>query len=535
MVSRFKTLFVLPFAFVALKLSLPDFNWGFSFDKTDNPQKILGSASVLKPVKTETFDVVVYGDELPGVCAAIWAKKQLGDTGKVALARSNSESEQFGGLVTRGGLAFLDLDKTLWFSQPSAQCWLNFLDAANVSESCVDADRADRAVRKMLDEAGITVISDAELVPHVEKGEIQYTEVKNSHLRLVADSYIDATQQAQLAVAAGMPYYSGFESQEAKLADETLSVSIVPVIRGLTIDEIYAIEQDIQFDPRLMKEIEDSIVRKHGEKGANFLLQNFDRAIYQPYRDGYIVLSAALGGAYHLQHKIPLSWEGFLFDKANICVLEDGSLSWNGLLFKLPISEIRKIEQDKFKPSQDKSERIKDFEKWLQERSGKDSVRVEIPPEIYVRQSVNVKQVVDPLSGQEILQGGTDLDKAIGSFSYDFDFRGGVKGLSIAVPPLPIFNFGIEHTLAKNINNLAVVGRSSGYEGIAVSVGRINTVNTYQGQGVGVAAALAKQWEVPLNTITSTETRQALETLTGLTTQFYGRDTSQGLDYGNIR
>lgn len=535
MVSRFKTLFVLPFAFLAFKLSLPNFPWRFAWTKTNNPIALSGSANSLKPVKTETFDVVVYGDELPGVCAAIWAKKQLGAAGKVALARSNSQSEQFGGLVSRGGLAFLDLDKTLWFSQPSAQCWLDFLNAAQVSESCVDAPHADLAIRQMLDEAGITVISDAQLIPRVENGEIQYTEVKNRKLRLVADSYIDATQQAELGVAAGMPYYTGFESQDAKLSDETLSVSIVPVIRGLTIDEIYAIEQDIQTDAVLMNKIEDSIVQKNGEKGANFILQNFERSIYQPYRDGYIVLSAALGGAYHLQHNIPLSWEGFLFDKANVCVLEDGSLSWNGLLFKLPISDIRKIEQDRFQPTQDKIDRIKDFETWLQERSGKDSVRVEIPPEIYVRQSVNVREVVDPLSGQEILQGGTDLDKSIGSFSYDFDFRGGVKGLSISVPPLPIFNFGIEHTLAKNIKNLAIVGRSSGYEGIAVSVGRINTVNTYQGQGVGVAAALAKQWEVPLNTITSTETRQALESLTGLTTQFYGRDTSQGLDYSNIR
>ncbi|HIK34006.1 MAG TPA: FAD-dependent oxidoreductase [Oscillatoriales cyanobacterium M59_W2019_021] len=530
MVSRFKTLFVLPFAFLAFKLSFPHFEFGL--EKNEDRS---ANSTVARRVKTESFDVVVYGDELPGVCAAIWAKKQLGETGKVALVRSNSESEQFGGLITRGGLAFLDLDKTLWFSQPSAQCWLNFLDAANVSESCVDANHADDAIRRMLAEAGVAVISDAELVPEVENGKIKYARVKNRNLRLFSHAYIDATQQAELAVSAGMPYYSGFESQDPKLADETLSVSIVPVISGLTIDDIYTIEQDIQTDDRLMKEIENFIAKIHNEKATKFLLQNFDRPIYKPYRDGYIVLSAALGGAYHLQHQIPLSWQGFLFDKANICVLEDGSLSWNGLLFKMSVSDVRQIEQNQFQPSQDQIDRLKDFELWLQERSGKESVRVQIPPEIYVRQSINVREVVDPLSGKEIMAGGTFLENSIGSFSYDFDFRGGVNGLSIAVPPLPIFNFGIEHTLAKNIENLAVVGRSSGYEGIAVSVGRINTVNTYQGQGVGVAAALAKQLQVPLNSITSAETRQALESLTGLTAQFYGRDTSQGLDYGNIR
>ncbi|NET54879.1 MAG: FAD-dependent oxidoreductase, partial [Symploca sp. SIO2E6] len=58
------------------------------------------------PFITQNFDVVVYGDELQGICAAIWAKKTLGDEGKVALVRSNPADELLGGLLTRGGLAF---------------------------------------------------------------------------------------------------------------------------------------------------------------------------------------------------------------------------------------------------------------------------------------------------------------------------------------------------------------------------------------------------------------------------------------------
>jgi len=38
-----------------------------------------------------------------------------------------------------------------------------------------------------------------------------------------------------------------------------------------------------------------------------------------------------------------------------------------------------------------------------------------------------------------------------------------------------------------------------------------------------------------LNTITSLEVRETLEILTGLTTQFYGKDTTRGEDYSNIR
>jgi hypothetical protein len=85
------------------------------------------------------------------------------------------------------------------------------------------------------------------------------------------------------------------------------------------------------------------------------------------------------------------------------------------------------------------------------------------------------------------------------------------------------------------VNNLAIVGRSSGYVGMAVSVGRIATVNIYQGQGVGVAAGLASKFGVPLNTITSSQTKKTLETLTGKTTYLSGRDTSEGVDYKEVK
>ena len=88
----------------------------------------------------------MYGDEVPGICAAIWAKKTLGAKGKVAIVRSNYASAPLGGLLTRGGLAYIDLDKIPdWYRQPYAQCFKEFLDKANAPESCLDPKLADRA------------------------------------------------------------------------------------------------------------------------------------------------------------------------------------------------------------------------------------------------------------------------------------------------------------------------------------------------------------------------------------------------------
>ncbi|WP_246844614.1 FAD-dependent oxidoreductase [Hydrocoleum sp. CS-953] len=101
--------------------------------------------------------------------------------------------------------------------------------------------------------------------------------------------------------------------------------------------------------------------------------------------------------------------------------------------------------------------------------------------------------------------------------------------------PLPKYNFGIESALAKNVNNLAVVGRSSGYLGIAVAVSRIQTISIYQGQAIGVAAAMANQKGITLNQMTSAEVRKKLENLTGRKTKLKGINRSGNRDYSHVK
>jgi len=193
-----------------------------------------------------------------------------------------------------------------------------------------------------------------------------------------------------------------------------------------------------------------------------------------------------------------------------------------------------KLDENGRKPTPEMIKKMSLLQNWLQKYSQKD-VRVILPPEVYVRHTVSIKDVVDPLTGQEIIRGGTAAENSIGSFSYDFDFRGGVRGLSVKIPPLPVFNFGIENALATKVNNLGIVSRASGYVGVAVSVGRILTLNIYQGQAVGVAAAMAKELGVPLNSMKSPQVRKTLESLTSQTTYFYGKDTSNGQDISQVK
>lgn len=489
-----------------------------------------------EPIQYDTYDVVVYGDELPGVCAAIWAKKTLGSQARVLLARPNDGDAMLGGLLTRGGLAYLDFDKTPgWYAQPYSECFIEFLDEADIGESCVHPSHADRGMRRMLDEAGVSLLSNARLRPHVADGRIDYVQIEGQNRRILADSYVDATQHAELAIAAGQPHYLGYESQGDDLAQSTLATSIVPIVQNLSIEELRRIEAEFHDDPVMVDRIQDSIYSKNDPAAASFWLSGFGFPLYQSYRDGYYFRSIAIGAAYHLDRQQPFSLQGFFWDKANVCELDARSLSWNGFLFKYSVDRVREIEANDFAPTPDMVTEMTEVEAWLQDKANNPDLEFVIPPEVYVRHSVSVRDVVDPLSGREILEGGTLPENSFATFSYDFDFRGGVDGLSLSVPPLPQYNFGIEHGLSNSIANLAIVGRSAGYEGIAVSVGRINTANVYHGQGLGVATGLARRLQVPLNRITSAQVRQELDRLTGRTTQLRGERTANPADYPRVK
>lgn len=483
----------------------------------------------------QKFDVIIYGDEVPGICAGIWAKKALGSQGKVVLVRPNYAQDMLGGLLTRGGLAYLDLDKISdWSYQPYAQCFKEFLKRADVVESCIEPQPADYALRSMLAEAGIEVISEAQLIPKIINKKIDYVQIQGSSARLKADSYIDTTQDAELARKAGLAYDMGYEGQNAKLKNSTLAVSVVPTIKNLTISELQKIEDEIVYQPELVNKIKKTVDQYQDNAGAEFWLKNFWNPFYQPYKDGYNIRSIALGATYHLENKLPFTQDKFFFDRANLCTYKNGDFSWNGFLFKYPTSTVIKLEENGRKIPPDMVKKMSLLQHWLQKYSQKD-VRLILPEEIYVRHTLSIRDVVNPLTGQEILRGGTPVNQSIGSFSYDFDLRGGVKGLVLPPLPLPVFNFGIENTLASKIDNLAIVGRSSGYTGIAVSVGRILTLNIYQGQAVGVATAIAKDLQIPLNKIKSSQVRSRLERLTGETTYFYGKDTRNGEDFSPIK
>ncbi|MGL6283133.1 MAG: FAD-dependent oxidoreductase, partial [Microcoleaceae cyanobacterium] len=411
MSSPVQILFLFTLLLIPLKFWLP----ASTIENISNQISSLGQPNIAPtpiepdviPVAYRHFDIVVYGDELPGICAAIWARKTLGPDQKIALVRQQDESALFGGLLTRGGLSYLDFDKTpYWAEQPYSQCFQEFIKRSEIAEACVEPVKASQAIAQMLEEANITILHGVTLQPKVEATKIKYVKVNypksvntQKDLRIKSEIYIDATQNAELAQKAGVKYDLGYASQNPKLSQETLAVSIVPVIEGLTIDELRNIEYQVLDNYSLMNNIANSIKENQPEKAANFWLSNFDLPIFQRYVDGYYQKSIALGGAYHLWRKQPFQKTNFLFDKGNICVQKPQSLSWNGFLFKYSTDEVLQLEKDNLRPNPTMVQEMQQLEQWFSQLAGK-PVKVIIPPEIYVRHSLSINDVVDPLSGQ---------------------------------------------------------------------------------------------------------------------------------------
>jgi hypothetical protein len=154
-------------------------------------------------------------------------------------------------------------------------------------------------------------------------------------------------------------------------------------------------------------------------------------------------------------------------------------------------------------------------------------IKVIPPQELYIRHNLNILDVLKPLAGRDIVRGGNSPENSIGTFSYFFDVRGGIDGLGGKMPK-PIFNFGIEHSLTK-IPNLAVLGRSAGYYGLAPAIGRILELNISIGAHIGLAAWLTVDKNKSIQDIKTSELRLLMKNLTGKEIVFEGKDLTNSI------
>ncbi|AFC32659.1 hypothetical protein PM3016_6006 [Paenibacillus mucilaginosus 3016] len=207
-----------------------------------------GAVQQLEKVKTvskpqESYDVIVAGTDPEGVAAAVSAAKN----GQRTLLVDGHNREILGGLMTLGWLNSLDmnygpgegvlhqrelLNKGLfsaWYSQIEGDSF-DVVTAANAFNKMVAAEKNIDVLLKV-----------KSMEPVVEKGDtaslvkgMKLTLEDGSEVTVSAKSVIDATQDADIAAAAGVPYTTGREDLGDKKS--RMAVTLVFRLKNVTPD-----------------------------------------------------------------------------------------------------------------------------------------------------------------------------------------------------------------------------------------------------------------------------------------------------------
>jgi len=498
-----------------------------------------------------TYDIIGFGDEVPGVLALVAASREYqrrtGKKPRTLLMFKGNSQEGIGGHLVRGRLAYLDRSRVPSevrqslkldpFGDPSA-LYKEFLQRSGVTQIALDPAKADAALRAMLREADVDVISRLEIKAVLRNGTqiagIQLTKGET----YLARQFIDSTVNAELAQFAGVKKLRGFET--FGLPESELPVTLVFETEGLTIArlkevELMLIKRFYNLNDRTGQEQLAIAAGGNAKLAEQFRKELVDasgnfKSMYVG-QDHIDMRCSALSLAYHAFRGKPLSLKGsgFTLDPGNIAILPGGRLSWNALIFFTTGSQAEALARTGAKPTALMVEEMRQLAGWFRSW-GTPTVRS--AAELYIRHAGNITGVVEPLSGADMLWGGVPASQALATFGYHLDVRGGIDGLgaqamaqgisNISFHTSPLLNVGIHHALVQTVPNLAVISPASGFDGYACSAGRIVEFNVAVAQGVGIAAAIALLNNRPLASITNTQVRQVLEQTKQLS-RIYGR------------
>ena len=459
------------------------------------------------------FDALVFGDEPAGVMTALELARTLRQLARrprprIALVTDADIRPGLGGTIARGGLAYLDRNQVpqdmaglLPPFAPSSELYGRFLKLTGVRQIAVDPRRASRAFTSALHRASITVLPRAALVGTAREGQRLCVLQSRRYGSVGADVFIDASIGADLAHQAGVGFRSGLGSRG--LSRESIALGWIFEVQGLNLARLHALEE--QLTRRLLNPRDNEAQgwialwrAGHRDQGAlrpRLLEPNgTPRLAFSSTSDSADQRSPALAIAFHGEQHLPpgLNAGQPVMDPANVAILSD-RLSFNALLFRNNAEQNRRVLAGGSRPLPAMRPVAQAVTQFFRRHGAR---RVLWMPELYVRSADQIAHAWDPLSADVMAAGGVPTSEALGTFTYNLDFRGGLDEL---IPRArPTFNFGYRHTLPRELDNLAVLGPSSGYGGLGEGAGRIIELNVSVGQGLAIAAALALNHHIAL-------------------------------------
>ena len=506
----------------------------------------ISAASCPAIPNARSYDVIVFGDEVPGVMTALQVQRELKarqQSSRVAIVTSGDTDKGIGGHLVRGGLAYLDRNQVPsnlrsrygTFGQPS-RLYQEFLSLGQVNTIALDRFVISQSFARALRRNNIDVVGNVNLGTVQTAGSLVCALTASSHT-YTAKAFVDASQSGELAAASGVKMMAGLEA--LGFPDSALSIGLMIDLYGVSVDQFASMEADLirrYFDPqdtaaqRWLNTASGNDTAKRQELLTSLLdYYGNPKLLYRGTSDSADVRSLAFSILVHgyLGREYDIKSSGFLFDRANIAVLND-RLSFNALLFYADAETAQRLSISGAKPTA-QMQAVAAEVKTLFEKIG--VPRVEVMDELYIRSAGQIANPVDELSATLMAAGGVGPEEALGTFGYHLDDRGGIEGLDERVgesvlrlfdfEQMPVFNYGFRHTLPRERSNLAVLGPASGFGGLGTTAGRIVEFNVSVGEALAIALAKSLSEQRSLQTITNSEVQQAM----GTAPQVYGYRT----------
>lgn len=474
----------------------------------------------------ESFDLIVYGDEPPGLLAALAVAAQRpgtasGRRARVAVVRAEPAGVPLGGTISRAGLAYLDRNQLPWDQwiwrwnhlAPSSRLYGQFLNLIGTDGVAADPRRVDRGFRLALRRHGVSLHSGSPIRGVRRQGRRICALLTGSHGELRARYLIDNSLGADLAHRSGVAFNSGLGP--GALAGESLSLGWIFEVRGLELERFRDLER--RLTARLL-DPGDRQAQGWRQAWPGERRQDLRQILLNPLQQPRVAISwsgdsadqvsPALAIAFHGESGIPpgLRTAPIRLDLANIARLPD-RLSFNALLLRNDAEQNRRVLAGGGRPLAWMTP-YRDAVSAFFLRHG--ATEVSWSPRLYVRVADQIRWPRQTLSAALMGAGGVPAGESVGTFTYGLDIRGGLRQ-RVRLPHRPVtFNVGIRHTLPRELDNLAVLGPAGGFGGLGVGAGRIIELNVTVAQGLACAITLARDQNLSLGAIAPEEVHRAL-------------------------
>lgn len=428
-------------------------------------------AQELEPVKTvekakDSYDVVVVGTDPEGVTAAVSAARN----GLSTLLVDGKNREILGGLMTLGWLNTIDLnqDKDVTLTLPGQkpavlnkgifQEWFDMVEGTSFDvNTAANAFNKLVAAEKLID----VLLKTQAIEPVMKEGKDGTRSVDGVQLVLAdgrkqtvrAKAVIDATQDADFAAAAEVPFTVGRED----LGDPNARMAVTVVFRLKN--------ADAEFWKQVRKRLEND---NNEDTGAD---------------------EHSAWGFGEMQKYPPVNKERVRMRGLNVGRQNDNSVLINALqIFGVdPLDP--KSREEAFAIAQAELPHIIDYMKKLYPEFAKLELEG-LAPELYVRETRHM-QGLYRLTIDDVLDNRDQWDRiAFGSYRVDLQRISPTdNGAEILAPYKYAVPF--RSIVPKNVDGLLVVGRCASYDSLAHGTARVIPTGMAEGQAAGAAAKIA--------------------------------------------